>query len=104
MRSSAWPLAFWPALWHFTEIPNVESTNNRAERAIRFGVLLRNRTGGTRTDHGDRYIERLLTIRSRWGPPFAGAPPHRSQRARLTHWAPPSGSGVKPRVGPWMLD
>jgi len=56
-------LAFWPALWHFTEIPDVDATNNRAERAIRFGVLLRNRTGGTRTDHGDRYIERLLTVR-----------------------------------------
>jgi hypothetical protein len=26
-------------------------------------VLLRKRSGGTRTDHGDRYTERLLTVR-----------------------------------------
>jgi hypothetical protein len=26
-------------------------------------VLLRKRSGGTRTDHGGRFIERLLTIR-----------------------------------------
>ncbi len=26
-------------------------------------MLLRKRSGGTRTDHGDRFIERLLTVR-----------------------------------------
>jgi len=41
----------------------VDPTNNRAERALRFAVLLRKRSGGTRTNHGDRYIERLLTVR-----------------------------------------
>ena len=41
----------------------MDATNNRAERALRFAVLLRKRSGGTRTDHGDRYIERLLTVR-----------------------------------------
>lgn len=56
-------LDLWPALWNFTEIPGVEATNNRAERALRFAVLLRKRSGGTRTDHGDRFTERLLTIR-----------------------------------------
>ena len=29
-------------------------------------------------------------------------PPHRSQRARLTHWAPPLGTSVESRVGPGM--
>jgi transposase len=53
----------WPALWNFTEIPGVEPTNNRAERALRFAVPLRKRTGGTRTEHGDRFIERALTVR-----------------------------------------
>lgn len=56
-------LDLWPALWNFTEIAGVEPTNNRAERALRFAVLLRKRSGGTRTDHGDRFIERLLTVR-----------------------------------------
>jgi len=56
-------LDLWPALWNFTETPGVEATNNRAERALRFAVLLRKRSGGTRADHGDRFIERLLTIR-----------------------------------------
>ena len=56
-------LDLWPALWNFTEIPGVQPTNNRAERALRFAVLLRKRSGGTRTAHGDRFIERLLTVR-----------------------------------------
>jgi len=56
-------LDLWPALWNFTETPGVDTTNNRAERGLRFAVLLRKRSGGTRTDHGDRYIERLLTVR-----------------------------------------
>lgn len=56
-------LDLWPALWNFTETPDVDPTNNRAERALRFAVLLRKRSGGTRTNHGDRYIERLLTVR-----------------------------------------
>ena len=35
------------------------------------------------------------------GTALAGGPPHRSQRAELTHWAPASGSGVEAhqRVG-----
>lgn len=56
-------LDLWPALWNFTDTPGVEATNNRAERALRFAVLLRKRSGGTRTDHGDRFIERLLSAR-----------------------------------------
>jgi transposase len=56
-------LDIWPALWNFTEIPGVDPTNNRAERALRFAVALRKRSGGNRTDHGDRFIERILTAR-----------------------------------------
>ena len=62
-RFCAGLLDLWPALWNFTETPGVDPTNNRAERALRFAVLLRKRSGGTRTDHGDRFIERLLTVR-----------------------------------------
>jgi len=38
------------------------------------------------------------------GTAVAGGPPRRSQRARLAHWAPASGSGVKAHVGPGMQD
>jgi len=62
-RFCAGLLDLWPALWNFTETAGVDPTNNRAERALRFAVLLRKRCGGTRTDHGDRFIERLLTVR-----------------------------------------
>jgi len=33
------------------------------------------------------------------GTAIADRPPHRSQRALLTHWAPPSGSGVEALIG-----
>lgn len=56
-------LDLWPALWNFTETPGVQPTNNHAERSLRFAVLLRKRSGGTRSDHGDRFIERLLSVR-----------------------------------------
>jgi len=53
----------WESLWTFARVAGVEPTNNRAERALRFAVLLRKRSGGTRSEHGDRFIERLLTVR-----------------------------------------
>ena len=62
-RFCAGLLELWPALWQFTETAGVDPTNNKAERALRFAVLLRKRSGGTRVEHGDRFIERLLTIR-----------------------------------------
>ena len=34
----------------------------------------------------------------------SGCPPRRSQRALLTHWAPPLGTGVEPGVGPLLCD
>ncbi|MGH3302853.1 MAG: trehalase-like domain-containing protein, partial [Streptosporangiaceae bacterium] len=33
------------------------------------------------------------------GTALAGGPPHRSQRALLTHWAPASGTNVEPHLG-----
>lgn len=43
--------------------PGVEPTNNRAERALRFGVLWRKRSQGTDSDKGDRWVERVLSLR-----------------------------------------
>jgi transposase len=67
-------LDLWPALWNFTEHPDVDATNNRAERALRHAVLWRKMSTGTQTPEGDRFVERILSIRSRWGPPLLAAP------------------------------
>ncbi len=56
-------LAHEKALWTFTTTPGVPATNNAAERALRHAVLWRKQSYGTQTDHGDRLVERLLTIR-----------------------------------------
>lgn len=53
----------WPALWSFAEHAGVEATNNRAERALRHAVLWRKTSTGTQTEHGDRFVERILSIR-----------------------------------------
>jgi transposase len=52
-----------PALWTFTRLPGVPATNNASERALRHAVMWRKTSYGTQTDHGDRLVERLLTIR-----------------------------------------
>jgi transposase len=41
----------------------VDPTNNRAERALRFGVLWRKRSQGTASDKGNRWVERILSLR-----------------------------------------
>ncbi|UCE06426.1 MAG: IS66 family transposase [bacterium] len=50
-------------LWTFLEVAGVEPTNNRTERAVRFGVLWRKRSQGTRSDKGNRWVERILSLR-----------------------------------------
>lgn len=56
-------LGLWPALWTFTRVPGVTPTNNTAERALRHAVIWRKTSHGTQTDHGNRLVERLLSIR-----------------------------------------
>lgn len=51
------------SLWVFLDIPGVEATNNIAERAHRFGVLRRNRSQGTCREKGNRWVERVLSLR-----------------------------------------
>lgn len=51
-----------PALWTFVSQEGAEPTNNRAERAIRTGVLWRHVSFGTQTSAGSRYVERILTV------------------------------------------
>jgi transposase len=55
-------LKVWPALWTFASHPGVEPTNNPAERALRGPVIHRKLSHGTRTDTGERFAERALSI------------------------------------------
>jgi transposase len=51
------------ALWMFVVEEGVEPTNNRAERALRFAVLWRKIMQGTYNEKGDRWVERILSLR-----------------------------------------
>ena len=51
-----------PALWTFTRVPGVEPTNNRAERALRSGVLWRKCSFGCHSAAGCTFVARLLTV------------------------------------------
>jgi transposase len=50
-------------LWTFVVEEGVEPTNNRAERALRFAVLWRKIMQGTYNEKGDRWVERILSLR-----------------------------------------
>jgi len=41
----------------------VEPTTNRAERSLRFAVLWRKLMQGPATEKGDRWVERMLSLR-----------------------------------------
>jgi Transposase IS66 family len=51
------------SLWVFLAHHGVEPTNNRAERAIRFGVQWRKRSLGTASEKGNRWVERILSLK-----------------------------------------
>jgi len=51
------------SLRFFRHHPGVAPTNNLAERTLRFAVLWRKRSFGTRGDKGDRFVERILSLR-----------------------------------------
>lgn len=50
------------AYFTFITTPNVEPTNNLAEQAIRFVVIDRHITQGTRSEAGRRFCERMWTV------------------------------------------
>jgi transposase len=50
-------------LWTFLAEEGVDPTNNHAERMLRFAVLWRKRSYGTRSEKGDRWVERILSVR-----------------------------------------
>jgi transposase len=50
------------AMWTFVRLEGVEPTNNSAERAVRHGVIYRKLSGGTKSEAGSRFVERILTV------------------------------------------
>ena len=52
------------SLWVLLAQQGVEPTNNRAARALRFGVLWRKRSLGTASTKGHHWVERLLSLRA----------------------------------------
>ncbi len=50
-------------LWVFLLEQGVHPTNNRAERALRFAVLWRRMMQGSFNEKGDRWVERILSLR-----------------------------------------
>ena len=51
------------SLFLFLTEHGVEPTNNFGERMIRFAVLWRKRSQGTKNDKGNRWVERILSLR-----------------------------------------
>jgi transposase len=53
------------ALWTFCDVENIEIplTNNAAERALRHAVIMRRIQQGTQSEQGNRWVERILSIR-----------------------------------------
>jgi transposase len=54
-------LKIWPALWTFVTHEHVQPTNNAAERSLRGPVIHRKLSHGTRSQDGERFIERALS-------------------------------------------
>ena len=49
-------------LWTFLWVRGIEPTNNAAERALRHAVLWRKSSGGTASEWGSRFVERVLSM------------------------------------------
>lgn len=54
-------LKIWPALWTFITVEDVGPTNNAAERSLRGPVIHRKLSHGTRSQNGERFVERALS-------------------------------------------
>jgi len=51
------------SLWVFLVQEGVAPTNNHAEQMLRYAVLWRKRSQGTAAEKGDRWVERILSLR-----------------------------------------
>ena len=50
------------AMWTFVWVEGIEPTNNGAERVLRHAVLWRKSSGGTDSEAGSRFVERMLSV------------------------------------------
>jgi transposase len=50
-------------LWTFLQEEGIGPTNNHAERMLRFPVIWRKRSFSTRREKGERFVERILSVR-----------------------------------------
>lgn len=55
-------LKHWDAMWTFVHNHGVEPSNNHAERELRRLVMWRKKCFGTRSERGQRFVERTLTV------------------------------------------
>jgi transposase len=55
-------LKHFTALWTFVRLEGIEPTNNTGERAIRRAVIIRKTSFGSQSEHGCRFLERVLTV------------------------------------------
>jgi transposase len=55
----------YDALWTFADVPDagIDPTNNTAERAMRHPVLMRRIQGGSQSERGNRWVERIQSVR-----------------------------------------
>ena len=82
-------LRLWDCLWTFTRVEGVEPTNNAAERALRHAVIWRRISGGTDSEAGSRFVERMLSV-------VATCRQQKRERAGVPHSMPsgsPAGAG-----------
>ena len=49
-------------LWTFARVKGIEPTNNAAERVLRHAVIRRRTSGGTASERGSQFVERMLTV------------------------------------------
>jgi transposase len=85
-------LRLWDCLWTFTRVAGVEPTNNAAERALRHAVIWRRISGGTDSEVGSRFVERMLSAVATCRQHDRGVLDYltRCHRARLLGLAAPS--------------
>ena len=61
-RSCGELLALEPSMWLFARREGIPPTNNLAEQLLRFAVLWRRMSQGTKSKHGSLFVGRLLTV------------------------------------------
>lgn len=49
-------------LWTLVRVEGVEPKNNDAEWALRHGVIYSKTSGGTNSESGSRYVQRMLSV------------------------------------------